>query len=218
MSVKVWSILLLVWPLWLNAQSDSSAADAGEPVVMEKPELNPALKAGVRLGLGASVLTGSETTTASPQLMLTGGAYVRYRFARNWMMQHELAITSKGGSFDNKPGEYGQIRCYFIDAPLLLMYGLNTNNTVNIAFGAAYARLLSAAQFAVGGSVSEKPAINPNDFILMGGAQFHTSYFGIQVMLKYGLLNANRGLVPDMRPLNQGKNLNHVSVDVNFLF
>ena len=214
----VWFILLLICLVWLIAQSDSSSANADEPIVMEKPELNPSLKAGVRLGLGASMMIGSETTTAIPQLMLTGGAYVRYRFSRNWMIQPELSITSKGGSFRNKPDEYGQIRCYFIDAPLLLIYGLNTNNTVNMALGASYSRLLSAAQFAVGGSISEKPAINPNDFMLMAGAQFHTPFLGIQVMLKYGLLNANRGLVPNMRPLNQGKNLNHITFDVNFLF
>lgn len=211
-------ILIFLLPTITLAQTEVPEADEGEPIVMEKPELNPVLKPGVRLGIGASMMVGNETTTASPSLMMTGGAYVRYRFARHWMIQPEVAVTSKGGDFNNAPGEYGQIRCYFIDAPVLLMFGFNEYNTNNVVFGAGYSRLLSAAQFAVGGFVSETPKLNQNDLMIMSGAQFHTPFFGIQIMLKYGLLNANQGLVPAMRPVNQGKNLNHLTFDINFLF
>lgn len=214
----IWYIIILLLPSFALAQTETPEADEVEPLVMEKPEINPELKAGVRLGFGASMMVGKETSTATPSLMMTGGAYLRYRFANHWMIQPEIAITSKGGNFNNAPGEYGQIRCYFIDAPMLLMLGLNENNTNNVVIGGGYSRLLSAAQYPVGGFVGETPKLNRNDVMIMGGAQFHTPFFGIQVLLKYGLLNANEGLVPGMRPVNQGKNLNHLTFDVNFLF
>lgn len=215
--------ILLTYSVWVLStlcvfsQTEDATADDEIPV---KPELNEELKAGVKLGLGMSALIGNESNTSVPQLMLTGGAYVRYRFSTNWMLQPEVSIVSKGGRFNNRSGEYGQIRCYLIEAPILLMYGFDKQNVNCVYVGAGYARVINSSLYKVGAYLPESSNIGltKNDFFVATGMQFHTPFVGFQIGLKYGLINANNGLVSTVPPANQGKNLNHISFEIQFLF
>lgn len=184
------------------------------------PPINEKMKLGVKLGGGAFMMGGEEANNPSPLFGLVGGAYFRYRFNDHWAFQPEVNIAIKGGKFGNKVDEYETIRTYFIDIPILFTYGFNEKNTSNVLMGLQYGYLLNAVLYRKDALAAEggTPALNKHDIMLVAGGQFHTPFVGFQLALKYGLLDANKGLLPNVGPVNQGKNLRHLAFEFCFIF
>ncbi len=185
-----------------------------------KPEINPELKIGIKLGSGISTMVGKESNTNTFYFNLMGGMYLKYRFKPHWMIQPEISVSRRGSNFDNGPTEYSRIQCYYLDFPFLLMRGLNEKNNSIIAIGVQYSRLLNSSiyQYKDAYPQSSKPGLAKNDFLIVGGAQFHTPFVGFQFLCKYGLIDINDGLLPTLPPVSQGKSLHNLSIEFNFLF
>jgi hypothetical protein len=50
------------------------------------------------------------------------------------------------------------------------------------------------------------------------GYQLNLGRITFQTMLKYGFMNINNGLIKDIKPANQGKNMNNAMIEFNILF
>ena len=211
--------LFLLQPVFAQ-EADSLANEEDDPGVLIIPPINEKIKLGVKLGCGLFMMGGEEANNPYPIFGLTGGGYLRYRFNKHWALQTETNISIRGGKFDNKVDEYGTIRTYYADVPILLMYGLNEKNTNNLFAGAQYSNLLNSIMFKTNSLVQESqaPALNKHDVMLIAGAQFHTPFVGFQLAVKYGLLDANTGLLPAIGPVNQNKNLRHLAFEFSFIF
>jgi len=201
-------------------EADSLANEEDDPGVLVIPPINEKIKLGVKLGCGLFMIGGKEAINPYPIFGLVGGGYFRYRFNTHWALQTETNISIRGGKFGNKVDEYGTIRTYFVDIPVLLMYGLNEKNTSNVFVGTQYSNLLNSILFKTNSQVqeSQSPALNKHDLMVMAGAQFHTPFVGFQLAVKYGLLDANKGLLPAVGPANQGKNLQHMAFEFSFIY
>ncbi len=221
-SVFIFSIILFFsFSAWAQEPVDSTIIDDGrDEEELVKPEINPESKLGIKLGTGITTMVGGEPKNPRPAMYLTGGLFGRLRMKHNWSMQGEFVVSLKGSNFNNDPGEYGSIKTYYLEAPVMLLKGLNPNNTSNIVFGLQYSRLLNAVQYKVDGALpeSESPGIAKNDLVAIGGAQFHTPFVGFQLLLKYGLLNINDGFSGSLPPLNTGKSVHHITFEVSFIF
>jgi hypothetical protein len=212
---------LLVFSLQLHAQTDTtSVEDADDEPTLVIPPLNEKLKLGVKLGSGLSMMVGNELTNPRPTYMLTGGAYLRYRFSTHWSLQPEASISMRGSNFNNGTGQYTTIKMYTIDVPVLLLWGLNENNTANILAGLQYSRMLNSSIYLKGAQVPEDqaPRLKKNDLLGVLGAQFHTPFVGFQVAAKYGLIDINDGILPNLNPPNTGKDIHHLLLEVTLFF
>jgi hypothetical protein len=203
------------------AQTGADTADDDEDIgTLAQPEINPDLKAGIKLGCGYSMLVGAETNTSRPYFSLIGGAYLKYKFKKHWFIQPETMVSRRGSNFKNSVDEYARIQLYYIDVPLLFGRGINKDNSTIVFSGIQYSRLINSAIFRENSVVPEgiTPRVNKNDFLVAAGTQFHTPFVGFQLMFKYGLLNVNEGLVPSLPPANKGLNLNNLIFEFNLLF
>jgi hypothetical protein len=63
-----------------------------------------------------------------------------------------------------------------------------------------------------------RPSIKKDDLAAIIGTQFHTPFIGFQIAAKYGLIDINNGLLPNLNPPNTGKNIHHFVVEINLLF
>jgi Outer membrane protein beta-barrel domain len=217
--------LLLLGVLVCNAQTDSTQTDSTrieeeEESVLVIPPINEQLKIGIKFGSGLCMLTGNELTNPRPSYSLSGGAYLRYRFKRHWFLQPEASFAFKGGNFDNGNLQYSRIRMYYVDVPVLLMRGLNEKNTSNVFIGLQYSRLLNATIYLKDEPLPEStaPKIKKDDLAAVLGAQFHTPFVGFQFALKYGLIDLNNGILPNLNPTNTGKDIHHLVLEINLLF
>lgn len=219
-------LLMILFCLSLSgfgyAQTDSSTVnedDNTEPT-MVIPPINEQLKAGVKLGGGLSVLLGDELKNPVPTYLMTGGAYIRWRFKPHWSLQPELNITFRGSNFNNGDLEYSEIVMYSLDVPVLLMYGWNENNTGNILVGAQYSRLLNSSLYLTNAVIPENtaPSLTKNDLMAVVGTQFHTPYVGFQIAAKYGLIDMNNGLLSNLNPPNTGKSIHPFLFEITLLF
>lgn len=221
---RIYSIcILLLLALQLSAQTEpdsTSAEGEDEEGVIFIPTLNEKLKLGVKLGSGISTLMGNELVNPRPTYMLSGGAYVRYRFSEHWSLQPEANISLRGSSFKNGPDQYESIKIYYIDVPLLVMRGFGEKNRSNILAGVQYSRILNSSLYVSGASLPENssPALKKNDLLGVVGGQFHTPYVGFQLVAKYGFIDINNGLLPGINPPNTGKDIHNFIVEVNLLF
>ncbi|MES2779607.1 MAG: outer membrane beta-barrel protein [Bacteroidota bacterium] len=216
-------ILLLSGALFSQAQTDSTETDSAEDnseAVLVIPPINEQLKVGIKFGSGVCTLLGNELANPRPSYMLSGGAYLRYRFKRHWFIQPEACITYKGSNFNNGTAQYQSVRMYYIDVPVLLMLGLNDENTSNVFVGLQYSRLLNASLYLKDAPLPEStaPAIKKDDLAAVLGTQFHTPFVGFQIAVKYGLIDINNGLLPNLNPPNTGKDIHHFTIEINFLF
>lgn len=205
----------------VSAQTDSTLTeeDDEEPRLVI-PAINEQLKAGVKMGGGLSVLLGDELQNPIPTYLLTGGAYLRWRFKPHLCLQPEFNFTYRGSKFENGNLQYSEIVMYSLDVPVLLMYGLTENNTSNLVAGLQYSRLLNSSLYLTGSSVPENtsPSMTKNDCLVMVGAQFHTPFVGFQILAKYGLVDMNAGLMPNLNPPNTGKSIHPFLFEINLLF
>lgn len=213
--------ILLLFAIPLYAQTDStSLEDDDEEAVLLIPPINEQLKLGVKLGSGVCILLGNELANPRPTYMLSGGAYLRYRFSQRWSLQPEAGVSLRGSNFSNGNGQYESIRMYNIDVPVLLLFGLNEKNRSNLLAGLQYSRILNASLYLKGSTIPENtsPALKKNDLMGVVGAQFHTPFVGFQLVAKYGFININDGLLPGLSPPNTGKDIHHFVVEINMLF
>ncbi len=216
--------LLLTWICisgFAFAQTDSTQAegDDDEPYLVIPP-INEQLKLGVKFGGGVSALTGHELHNPVPTYLLNGGIYLKWRFKPHWSLQPELNISFKGSKFNNGNLEYSQIMMYSLDVPVLLMYGLNSQNTSNIIVGLQYSHILNSALYLTGALVPEntEPSLTKNDLLGVIGTQFHTPFIGFQILAKYGFIDMNNGLLPNLNPPNTGKDIHQFLFEINLLF
>lgn len=211
--------ILFAYPSFAQTDADN-AEDDDEIGALVQPEINPDLKAGIKLGSGFSMLVGAETNTSRPYFSLLGGAYLKYKFKMHWFIQPETMVSRRGSNFRNGVDEYARIQLYYIDVPLLFGRGLDAKNTSIVFTGLQYSRLINSSIFRQRSVVPEgiTPRVNKNDILVAAGAQFHTPFVGFQFMFKYGLLNVNQGLVPSLPPVNKGLNLNNLIFEFNLLF
>jgi hypothetical protein len=215
-------MLLLSATICSSAQTDSTQADEednSEPTLVIPP-INEQLKAGIKFGTGVSTLLGNELSNPRPSYMISGGAYLRYRFKKHWFVQPEANIAFKGSNFNNGTLQYESLRMYYVDVPVLLMRGLNEQNTSNVFAGLQYSRVLNASIYLKDEPLPESssPAIKNDDLAAVAGAQFHTPFVGFQIAVKYGLIDINNGILPNLNPPNTGKDIHHFVVEFNLLF
>jgi hypothetical protein len=214
-------LICLALAVFGYAQTDESTNEHDDELFeFVNPETNPDLKAGIKLGACISTMMGSETTTNSGYFSLLGGAYVKYKLKPNWFIQPEAMISRRGSNFSNGTSGYGRIQLYYIDLPVLFAYGLETDNKSLLMFGVQYSRLINSAIFKPKSPVPEglPPRVSKNDFLIAAGTQFQLPFIGFQFMLKYGLMNINKGLNPNLQPANKGGNLHNFCFEFNFLF
>lgn len=220
--MKQFFLFFLLFPLAFTLQAqEADSTDTGEgEEVRIIPPINEQMKLGIKLGGGGFMIGGEEANGPSPVFGLIGGAYFRYRFTEHWAFQPEITLSIKGGKFANKVDEYETIRAYFLDFPLLLTYGLNDKNKSNLLFGVQYGFMLNSSLYKKDALASEanSPSMNQHDIMLVAGGQFHTPFVGFQLAAKYGLLDANKGLLSYVGPVNQGKNLRHLAFEFCFIF
>lgn len=204
-----------------KAQTDlADSSDENAPIRFVKPILNEVHKGGVILGIGLGTMFGTELKNPTPSMVLTGGVYYRYRFQQHWSLQPAATVSFRGSSFNNKPTEYGQIKTVNMDIPLLLLHGLNEQNTKNILMGLQFSRQLSATIYEVDALLPypETPKLNVNELALVMGAQFQTPFVGFQILAKVGLNDLNNGLLPNIKPANSGGTIHQAGLEVNLLF
>ncbi|MES2558588.1 MAG: outer membrane beta-barrel protein [Bacteroidota bacterium] len=215
-------MLLLSGAFMSTAQTDTTQTEEEDnsEATLVIPPINEQLKVGIKFGTGVSTLVGNELKNPVPAYMLTGGAYLRYRFKPHWFIQPEVNISFKGSNFDNGVLQYESLRMYYVDVPVLLMRGLNKQNTSNVFAGLQYSRVLNTYLYLTDEQipVSPSPAIKQHDLAAVLGTQFHTPFVGFQIAAKYGLFDINNGLLPNLDPPNTGKDIHHFVVEINLLF
>ena len=218
-------LLLLIWccsAFILKAQEpvDTAAAPIDDDEEIVKPPMNEDSKMGIKIGTGITSMVGTEPNHPRPAMYLTGGIYGRFKIKPKWLIQTEANFSYKGSNFANQTGEYSAIKAYYIDIPILILHGLDPNNVNTIVGGLQYSRLLNAVIYKVGSYVPEGVdlSINKNDLSLVGGVQFHTPFVGYQLLLKYGMLNANTGLAPSLPPVSQGKSMHNLTFEIALIF
>jgi hypothetical protein len=199
-------------------ESDSTAGD--DEFVLVIPPINEQLKVGVKLGTGAGMMLGNELQNPRPKYMISGGAYLRYRFSKRWSIQPEANITFKGSNFKNGDGQYESISGYAVDIPVLLMVGLTPENRVNVFAGMQYSRTLGRSLYLKGSLVPDDSSLgmHRDDWAAVVGSQFQTPFVGFQVAVKYGLRDLNTGLTPTLNPPNTGKDIHQAVLEINILF
>lgn len=212
--------LLFSFQLWAQEPVDSLDDQYDDDEVLDIPDVNPESKSGIILGTGLCRFFGQEPNNPSLAMLLTGGFYHRIRYKPHWSFQPGLMISLKGSNFDNDTGSIGSIRSYYLDVPILFLYGMNELNTSNIVGGIQYSRLLSAVLYRKNYVFPEdvQPALSNHDLSLAGGMQYHTPFVGFQFLLKYGLFNSNRGLNPGILPLNEGKSMHQFTFEASLIF
>lgn len=213
-------LFFFTFTIWAQEPVDSLADGWDDDEVLETPDVNPENKTGIILGTGISSFISAEKNNPGPSLHLSGGMYHRYRYKPHWAVQPAFQVSLNGSSFDNDTGAIGSIKAYYLEVPLLFLYGINELNTTNIIGGLQYSRLMSAVLYKTNAVIPEdvQPALNKNDLVLMGGMQYHTPFVGFQFLLKFGLLNANKGLIPGIPPVNLGKSMNQFTFAFSLIF
>lgn len=213
----LWFLCMLCGTV-VYAQTDSAVTTEEEVVV--KPEINPKLKPGIKLGVGNTMMVGGALQNPVPQYMLNGVAYLSYRFKPHWFFCPELGISFRGGRFDNGDAEYERILTYMLDVPVLLMYGFDEQNTKRIVFGGQYSHTLNASLFKKNGGVAEPGpvGITKHDVLAILGTHFQTPYIGVQILGKYGFIDANNGILSRQTPVDASKGIHHFIIELNLVF
>lgn len=204
------------------AQEEDSGTDSTEEddLVLVIPPINEQLKLGVKMGTGAGMMIGQELQNPRPKYVITGGAYLHYRFSKHWSIQPEANVSFRGSNFNNGDNQYTSITEYALDVPFLIMYGLTKQNTVNLFVGGQFSHTLNRSMYLKGAVVpaSPTPSMSNQNWFAVLGSQFQTPFIGFQIALKYGITDMNTGLSPVMNPPNTGKDIHQTLLELNLLF
>jgi hypothetical protein len=205
-------------------QADSTSVDGendNDEGVISKPDNSGPLKIGIKLGVGYSSMLGGELENPIGTFGLQGSAYLRYRFKPKFAIQTEVGASFRGSNFNNDVDEYTTIKTYYIDVPVLFVFGLNKTATSNLIIGPQYSRLLNSSIYISNGAAPEPdpPKLKKNDLLAVLGAQFYTPFVGFQVLAKYGLININDGLLgANTKPAYKGKDIHNLAIEFNIIF
>ncbi len=222
--LKKWFVLiLLVFSIPVFAQTDSTSTneeDDDDEGVLVKHNMNEQHKFGLKLGVGFCTVTGEEMSNPRPLVGISGSVYYRYKLNEKLAIQPEAGIGLRGSNFNNNNGEYSKLRLYYFDMPMLMVYAINEPKTTHIIGGLQYARLLNASIYVEPNSVAEgtPPALIKNDWSLLAGVQFYGGIVGFQCLLKYGLVNINDGLIPNLNPSFKNKDIHTFALECSLLF
>lgn len=214
-------LLFLFFAVAAQAQTDSTDNDDDAEATYAKPDNSGPLKLGIKLGSGYATLLGGEMQHATGTIGLDGTAYARYRFKPRFAMQMELGASFRGSKFNNGNGEYSAIKTYYLDVPVMMVIGLNKSALSNLVIGGQYAYLLNSSIYVNPSAYPEpvSPDLKKHDVLAVMGAQFYTPFVGFQLLAKYGLIDINNGLLgANTKPVNQGRDIRHLSIEINFMF
>lgn len=178
-------------------------------------------KIGLKLGVLGSTIAGEENTTNTIKFGLSGGAYLRRKFkSEKWGYQIELNGSFRGSNYEANDTNYSSIRLIYLDVPLYLFFNLTKNEDHKIIAGPQFSYLLSSALYKNTYNLPEAKPPKLVDYDLMACAGYHyrIGHVAIQTMLKYGFVNINNGLLPNITPANQGKSMRNLVFEINFLF
>lgn len=221
MKKHLFLFFLLLASVGVFAQTDSSLVedeeDTGEWL---KGEMNEEHEYGIRFGLSTSTLLGGELDNPRPLFGLNGAAYYRYRYTLKAAIQVEAGVSMRGSKFSNNTGEYSSIRMYSVDAPVLWVRALNTARTTHLLLGAQYSYLFNPEIYIKPNSVAnvKRPDLKEHDIAAVAGTQFYMGFVGLQIVAKYGLVNINNGLIPNLNPAFKNKDIHNATLEINFLF
>lgn len=178
-------------------------------------------KIGLKLGVLGSTITGEENTQNTIKFGLSGGAYLRRKFKNEkWGYQIELNGSFRGSNYEANDTNYSSIRLIYLDVPLYLFFNLTKNEDHKIVVGPQFSYLLSSALYKNTFNLPESkpPKLIEYDILACGGYHYRLGHIAIQTMLKYGFVNINNGLLPNITPANQGKSMYNLIFEVNLLF
>jgi hypothetical protein len=96
----------------------------------------------------------------------------------------------------------------------------NKSEKQKILIGPQFSYLVSATMYKGDGfsPYDVDPKLNVYDVLACAGYQLNLGRITFQTMLKYGFMNINNGLIKDIKPANQGKNMNNAMIEFNILF
>ncbi len=199
--------------------ADSTLQD--DEVILVKPEPDGNYKYGIKLGVQFSTLLGNENENNLTRFGINGGVYLRKKFKNEkWGYQVELNGSLRGSYFKGGPNDYSLIRLVYLDLPTLFFVNVSKNQNNKILFGPQFSYLLTSAIYKGEASVAynSEPNLNKFDILACAGYQVRLGHVAIQSLFKYGLININNGLLPEVSPKSQGKNMNNFSFELNFIF
>ncbi len=199
--------------------ADSTLQD--DEVILVKPEPDGKYKYGIKLGVQFSTLLGNENENNLTRFGINGGVYLRKKFKNEkWGYQVELNGSLRGSYFKGGPNDYSLIRLVYLDLPTLFFVNVSKNQNNKILFGPQFSYLLTSAIYKGEASVAynSEPNLNKFDILACAGYQVRLGHVAIQSLFKYGLININNGLLPEVSPKSQGKNMNNFSFELNFIF
>lgn len=177
---------------------------------------------GIKLGTHFSTVLGDENPDNSLRFGINGGLYMRRKFkSQVWGYQLEANGSLRGSNFNgNNTDQYSTLRLVYVDVPMLLFFNLSKDESQKIVVGPQLSYLLTGALYKYGSSlpIEGEPKIKKYDLLGCLGYQINAGHVTIQTMLKYGFYNMNEGLLPDVKPLNRGKNMNNFMFELNLLF
>lgn len=189
--------------------------------VIVKPDDSDPLKIGIKIGTGYCSLLGSELQHPAGRVGVDGSVYLRYRFKSKLVLTGELGASFRGSNFNNGIDEYSSIRMYYLDVPAYLSYPVGKTKSTLLIAGLQYSYLLNANIYIYTNGLpnATPPALKTDDILPLTGVQFNTDYVAFQILLKYGLLNINSGLLgPDTKPAYKGGDIHNFAFEINFLF
>ncbi len=178
-------------------------------------------KLGLKLGVLASTINGEENAQNTMKIGLSGGAYIRRKFkSEKWGFQIELNGSFRGSNYEANDTNYSSIRLIYLDVPVYLFFNLTKNEDHKIMVGPQFSYLLSSALYKNTFNLPESkpPKLIDYDVLACAGYHYRLGHIAIQTMLKYGFVNINNGLLPNITPANQGKSMHNLIFELNFLF
>lgn len=216
--------LLISMSLSTYAQTDSAdiAMEEDDPGAFEwlKGDMNETHEYGIRLGTNTTTMLGGELKNPTTTFGLNGSVYYRYKFKPKDAVQIDLGFSMRGSNFNNNIGEYEAIRVYYLDAPIMWVHALNQKATTHAVIGLQYSQLLNSSIYIKPQALpeSDKPKFKTYDVMALAGAQFYSGFIGFQLIAKYGLVNINDGLIPNLNPAFKNKDIHNFAFEINFLF
>jgi len=205
----------------LMAQEPTDSLDTeDDPGEIVKPEINPDSKFGIKMGTGITSMVGSSNYHPTAAFYLSGGVYYRKNLGKHWILQPEILMTYKGSNFNNGTNELRSIKVYCIEAPVMIFRGINENNSTAWGAGIQYSHNLNSLAYITGKSIPEdaKPKLLNDDIQIVGGGRFQTPFVGFTCLVKYGLLDVNKGILSGVGPAIDGKPMHHLTFELSILF
>ncbi|NUM31397.1 MAG: outer membrane beta-barrel protein [Bacteroidetes bacterium] len=186
-------------------------------------------KAGLKAGISLNTFKGNAFTTSYFTRGFSLGLYYRQKFKNGIHFQTEITPAIRGAKFTNSSDTgYEKINLLYIDFTQLLIKDLNKNNNTHCLLAGIQPSVLLQSwvynNYYKLSPAARDIALNSIDFSIVAGYQLNKKTFGIQSLIKIGLLNINRGL--NMRdhdgrrlgPTNDKGTIRNLSLETSITF